>query len=114
MEVVGQGWSPAAEAAWVVEVRREYRADAAEELDCNPAAADGAWLSWEQIHAVEHSQAGDPGRYAGGRTVIGNDIARQRHLWVASVLELVGDVAWTRQLGRAEGYLVRRAGRHAR
>ena len=98
MEVVGQEWSPAAEAAWVVEVRREYRADAAEELDCNPAATDGAWLSWEQIHAVEHSQAGDPGRYAGGRTVIGNDIARQRHLWVASVLKLVGDVAWTRQL----------------
>ena len=98
MEVVGQAWSPDTEAAWVDEVRREYGADAAEELDCVPAAGDGAWLSWEQIHAVEHTQAGDPARYAKGRTVIGNDIARRRHLWVAWVLELVGDVAWTREV----------------
>ena len=46
----------------------------------------------------EHSQTGEPARYAGGRTVIGNDIARRRHLWVAWVLELVGDVAWTREV----------------
>ena len=98
MEVVGEPWSPEIEAAWVEEVRQEYGDDAAEELDCVPAAGAGAWLSWEQIKKVEHDQAGDPGRYAGGRTVIGNDIARRRHLWVAWVLELVGDVAWTREV----------------
>ena len=98
MEVVGQAWSPETEAAWVEEVRQEYGVDAAEELDCVPAAGDGAWLSWEQIRKVEHAQAGDPARYAKGRTVIGNDIARRRHLWVAWVLELVGDVAWTREV----------------
>ena len=98
MEVVGKPWSPEIETAWVEEVRQEYGDDAAEELDCVPAAGAGAWLSWEQIKRVEHDQAGDPGRYTGGRTVIGNDIARRRHLWVAWVLELVGDVAWTRQV----------------
>ena len=46
----------------------------------------------------EHSQTGEPARYAGGRTVIGNDIARRRHLWVAWVLKLVGVVAWTREV----------------
>ena len=98
MQVVGQAWSPAAEAAWVAEVRAEYGDDAAEELDCKPAAGAGAWLSWEQIREVEHDQAGDPARFKEGRTVIGNDIARRRHLWVAWVLELVGDVAWTREV----------------
>ena len=98
MEVVGKPWSPEIEAAWVEEVRQEYGDDAAEELDYVPAAGAGAWLSWEQIRKIEHHQAGDPVRYAGGCTVIGNDIARRRHLWVAWVLELVGDVAWTRQV----------------
>ena len=60
--------------------------------------ARGAWLSWEQIRKVEHAEAGDPKHYAKGRTIIGNDIARRRHLWVAWVLELVGDVAWTREV----------------
>ena len=98
MEVIGEEWSPAVEATWVAEVRAEYGEDAAEELDCKPAAGAGAWLSWSQIEKVEHDQAGDPKRFAKGRTVIGNDIARRRHLWVAWVLELVGDVAWTRQV----------------
>ena len=90
--------SPEAEAAWVQEVRDEYGPDAAEELDCVPAAGDGAWLTWAQIHGVEHPDAGKPELFAGGRTIIGNDIARRRHLWVAWVIELVGDVAWTREL----------------
>ena len=98
LEVAGQTWSPAAEAAWAAEVRAEYGADAAEELDCVPAAGDGAWLHWAQIHAAEHPDAGDGARFAGGRTVVGNDVARRRHLWVAWVLEIVGDVAWTREV----------------
>lgn len=57
-----------------------------------------AALIGEQIKKVEHEQAGDPRRYAGGRPVIGNDIARRRHLWVAWGLERVGDVAWTREV----------------
>ena len=98
MEVLDLPWSPAAEAAWVQETRDEYGPDAAEELDCVPAAGDGAWLTWAQIHGVEHPDAGKPELFAGGRTLIGNDIARRRHLWVAWVIELVGDVAWTREI----------------
>ena len=96
--VTGRAWSPEAELAWVAEVREEYGADAPEELDCVPAAGDGAWLTWAQIHAVEHPDAGSPDLFARGRTLIGNDIARRRHLWVAWVIELVGDVAWTREV----------------
>lgn len=98
MEVVDQPWSPEAEAAWVAEVRAEYGEDGPEELDCIPAAGAGAWLSWEQIRKVEHDHAGDPARFRGGRVLIGNDIARRRHLWVAWVIEIVGDVAWTREV----------------
>lgn len=57
-----------------------------------------AWLSYELISSVETDEAGDPSRYAGGPVYIGNDIARRGDLWVAWVLELVGDVLWTREI----------------
>lgn len=103
LEVAGQGWSPEAEAAWVAETRAEYGADAAEELDCIPSAGAGTWLSWAEIRAAEDPAAGDPARYGGGRTVIGYDVARRRHLSVLWVLELVGDVAWTREVAEMQG-----------
>ena len=61
---------------------------------------DGAssWLSYDLINACEHDDAGDPARYGGGLVYVGNDIARRRHLWIAWALELVGDVAWTREI----------------
>ena len=102
LEVAGQAWSPEAEAAWVAEVRAEYGADAAEELDCIPAAGDGAWLTWEQIRGAEHPDAGDPAKRRGGRCVVGNDIARRKHLWVAWVLEIAGGVAWTREISELQ------------
>ena len=98
MAVVGLAWSAEAEREWVDQVRREYGADAAEELDCVPAAGDGPWLTWDLIRAVEHADAGKPELYGGGLVVIGNDIARRRHLWVAWAAELVGDVMWTREI----------------
>ena len=33
----------------------------------------------------------------------GDEIARRRHLWVAWALELVGDVAWTREIAERRG-----------
>ena len=42
--------------------------------------------------------AGIPGNYAGGPAYIGVDVARRRDLWVAAVLEIVGDVLWLREL----------------
>jgi phage FluMu gp28-like protein len=47
---------------------------------------------------VEHDQAGKPALYAGGPCYIGNDIAARNDLWVAWVLEQVGDVLWTREI----------------
>ena len=57
-----------------------------------------AWLSYDLINSCEDPLAGDPARYGGGLVYVGNDIARRRHLWIAWPLELVGDVAWTREL----------------
>lgn len=55
-------------------------AHASEELDCIPTARDGAWLSWTQIHAVEHPDVCNPELYADGRIVIRNDIAPETPL----------------------------------
>ena len=63
-----------------------------------------AWLSYDLIAAVEHSDAGQPAKYAGNPCFVGNDIAARGDLWVAWVWEVVGDVLWTRevrQLGRS-------------
>jgi phage FluMu gp28-like protein len=57
-----------------------------------------AWLPYDLISAVEHADAGDPARHGGQPVFIGNDIARRGDLWVAWVVEPVGDVLWTRQI----------------
>ena len=95
-----QGEPPTAEAeaAWEAALRAEYGSHAGEELDCIPAAGAGAWLGWEAIRACEESGAGDPAAFAGGAAAIGVDVARRRDLWVAAVLERVGDVLWLREL----------------
>lgn len=97
-EVSGQRWSADAEAQWEADLRAEYGTSAAEELDCIPAAGSGAWLSWEIIRAAEDAAAGFPDLYKDGATWLGIDVARRVNLWVAVVLEQVGDVLWTREL----------------
>jgi len=57
-----------------------------------------AWLSYALIGSCEDRLAGDPDQYAGNPVFIGNDIAARGDLWVAWVLEPVGDVLWTREL----------------
>ena len=94
----GRPWSATAEAAWEAALRAEYGPHAAEELDCIPSAGAGAWLGWEAIRACEHGRAGDAAAFAGGACTIGMDVARRRDLWVAAVLERVGDVLWLREL----------------
>lgn len=101
-EVSGQEWSPDREAEWVADVRAEYGEDAAEELDCIPASGAGHWLAWPLIHGAEHADAGNPEiRTRGGATYVGVDVARRRDLFVVIVLELVGDVLWTREIVEA-------------
>ena len=57
-----------------------------------------SWLSYELIGSVEDDEAGLPDLYQGGLCFVGNDIAARNDLWVAWVLELVGDVLWTREI----------------
>ena len=99
----GLQWSADGEADWEAEIRAEYGSHAPEELDCIPAAGGGAWLGWDAIRACEDPAAGDPAAYAGGSATIGVDVARRRDLWVAAVLESVGDVLWLRELAVEQG-----------
>lgn len=57
-----------------------------------------AWLSYDLIATVEDPDAGLPELYQGGPCYIGNDIGARQDLWVAWVLEEVGDVLWTREI----------------
>ena len=57
-----------------------------------------AWIPFPTIDAAEHEQAGVPELYQSGRTFVGMDIARRRHLTIIGVLELVGELLWTRAL----------------
>ena len=97
-QIFGEEWTPEKEAEWEAEVRAEYGEDAAEELDCIAASGAGHWLSWPLIHRAEHADAGNPELYQQGSTYIGVDVARRRDLWVAWVLEQLGDVFWTREI----------------
>ena len=96
--VSGQHWSPEAEARWIAGIRQTFQRHAGEELDCVPAAGSGAWLPWGTIRDCEDDLAGDPTAFTGGHTWIGIDVARRRDLWVACVIEQVGDVFWLRDL----------------
>lgn len=57
-----------------------------------------AWLSYDLIDGVEHDRAGLPEHYTGGPCYVGVDIATRNDLFVIWVLELVGDVLWTREI----------------
>lgn len=102
-EAQGQPWSAETEAEWEAALRAEYGHHASEELDCIPAAGAGAWLAWKAIRACEDPAAGDPAAFAGGAATVGVDVARRRDLWVAAVLERVGDVLWLRELAVRQG-----------
>jgi len=57
-----------------------------------------AWLSYDLINSVENDHAGIPGNYQGGPCYVGVDIARRSDNFVIWVDELIGDVAWTREV----------------
>ncbi len=74
-----------------------------QEYECEWLDEASAWLSWEMIHDAGHDAAGDAAAYGGGPAFVGVDIARRRDLWVAWALEMVGDVAWTREIRAMRG-----------
>ncbi len=98
LETTGQPVTRENVSEWVARVRHTYRHNAAEELDCIPAAGAGSFLTWEQIRRCQHADAGKPELYEHGFCYLGIDVARRRHLWVATVFEEVGDVLWAREM----------------
>ena len=85
-------------AEWEAGIRYTYRHNAAEELDCIPAAGSGTFLTWEMIRGCQHEDAGKPELYEGGFSYLAIDVARRKHLWVCTALEPVGDVLWVREM----------------
>ncbi|MCY4431578.1 MAG: hypothetical protein OXC11_14465, partial [Rhodospirillales bacterium] len=83
-EIKGDEWTRQGEAVWEAEIRAEYGRHAAEELDVEPAAGSGAWLTWDDIRAIEHPDAGNPDLFSNGSCYVGIDVARRRDLWVAA------------------------------
>ncbi len=68
-----------------------------------PAGGAGVEMDESRFGGVRKGKRGrgargEGGAYAGGPCYIGNDIARRGDLWVAWVIEMVGDVAWTREV----------------
>lgn len=57
-----------------------------------------AWLSYDLISSCEDDRAGRPELYEGGLCSVGVDIAARNDLFVIWVDELVGDVAWCREI----------------
>ncbi|KMK50601.1 terminase [[Actinobacillus] muris] len=57
-----------------------------------------SWLSYDLIDDAEHSAAGLPHLYSGNPCFVGMDIAVRGDLTVIWVIELVGDVYWTREI----------------
>ncbi len=74
-----------------------------QEYECEWLDEASAWLPYELIDACEHRAAGKPELYSGSPVFIGVDIARRRDLWAAWALELVGDIAWTREIRTLRG-----------
>lgn len=88
--------------AWVEALREAVGDDETwmQEYMCEPVDEATAWLTWDLITAAEHTQAGRPELYAGGDCFVGQDIGRRRDLTVIWVIELMGDVRWTREVVR--------------
>ncbi len=57
-----------------------------------------SWLDYDLIAGCEARGAGDPAGYTGGPVFVGVDIAARNDLFVIWVVELVGDVLWTREI----------------
>jgi phage FluMu gp28-like protein len=84
-----------------IEELREGCGDAdtwAQEYELQWLDEASAWLPWDMINAVEHDHAGMPDQYGGGPVFLGVDIGRRNDLFVIWVLELIGDVLWTREI----------------
>jgi len=103
--ILGRRLSAAERDAWLDELRDQASDEETwqQEYMCNPVDEATAWITWDLITSAENDLAGQPGAYQGGPCYVGNDIGRRRDLAVIWVLELVGDILWTREVIRMKG-----------
>lgn len=69
-----------------------------QEYCCIPANENEAFLTWDMIRTCEHEDAGKPTLCKDGQVYVGMDIGRRKDLTVIWVIELVGDIFWTREV----------------
>lgn len=72
------------------------------EFLCKWPDQSSVWLPMDLILSCE-SDGACPEEFAGGPTFIGVDVAIRRDLWVAVVVERVGDVLWVREISTMRG-----------
>lgn len=73
-----------------------------QEYMCNPADDDVAFLEYDLIASAEYPQTANWTRLEGGRLFAGVDIGRKKDLTVLWVVELLGDVLYTRHVERLQ------------
>ncbi len=71
-----------------------------QEYCCTPVDENDSFLPWDLIRPCEDDNAGRPELAGHGPFYIGVDIGRRRDLTVFWVIEIVGDVRWTREVVR--------------
>lgn len=71
-----------------------------QEYMCNPADDDVAFLEYDLIASAEYPSAVNWQQLEGGRLFAGVDIGRKHDLTVLWVVELLGDVVYTRHIER--------------
>lgn len=69
-----------------------------QEYMCQPANDDAAFLEYDLIASAEYPAGTDWARVEGGQLFLGLDIGRKHDLTVLWVLELLGDVLYTRHV----------------
>ncbi|MBP5857282.1 terminase family protein [Marivibrio halodurans] len=73
-----------------------------QEYMCKPADDETAFLEYDLIASAEYSATADWQTIEGGRLFCGVDIGRKKDLTVLWVLELLGDVLYTRHIERMQ------------
>jgi phage FluMu gp28-like protein len=69
-----------------------------QEYMCQPADDDAAFLEYDLIASAEYAAGTDWGRIEGGTLFAGVDIGRKQDLTVLWIVELLGDVLYTRHV----------------
>ena len=98
--ILGKSWHPSEAKKWRDKTYNKYSNPQynAEEYSCIPRDSGSSWLKWGDISDCEHADAGKPELFQKQTTYLGIDIAIRKDLWVAYIIERIGDVLWDREM----------------